>query len=425
MGESRRFPDGFWWGTSTSSHQVEGNNTNNDWSEWERQPGRIRDASTCGDAAQWWDGKAEEDLTRSAQMGHTAHRMSLEWSRIEPSSDHFDRAAFDRYRQILGHAKTLGLRTMVTLNHFTLPRWAMAAGSWMDPALARRFETYAVRCGDALGDLVDRWATLNEPNVLAFFAYAGKRWPPGLGKLTAFGTSLTHMLTAHALAYRAMARQGAAPIGAVFNFPVFDPDRPHNRLDRWVVAAQDWAMTGGVLRALQTGRLAPPISLRPMTVEGLAGSLDWVGLNYYGRFVARFDPRATADLFGKHVQQPTVSTPWTDWGQSYPAGLTRHLLRLRELKVPIFVTENGVYDNADTRRPDFIKSHVRAVHDAISGGADVRGFFHWSLVDNFEWAEGWSTHFGLLALDRATQSRSPRGSAGIYSDICRANAVEG
>jgi beta-glucosidase len=159
-------------------------------------------------------------------------------------------------------------------------------------------------------------------------------------------------------------------------------------------------------------------------VEGLRESLDWVGLNYYGRFRVRFDPGKPALLFGAHVQPNTVRTEHVDWGQPAPAGLTALLVRFsRTLGVPAYVTENGVFDPTDAVRQRYLVDHVRAVRDAIDLGADVRGYFHWSLLDNFEWAEGYTTPFGLVAVDRATGARTPRPSARIYERICRDNAV--
>jgi beta-glucosidase len=232
------------------------------------------------------------------------------------------------------------------------------------------------------------------------------------------------MLRAHTAAVRALrSLSGAPPVGIVLNLPVFDPARA-SRADRAVAAAQDWAFNGVLLAALERGLLLPPLAARPRRVEHLARSFDWLGLNYYGRFVVRFDPRRASELFGERVSEHDVKTPWTDWGQVYPEGLARQLVRLARHRVPLYVTENGIFDNDDSERPSFIQTHVRAVHRAIAHGANVRGYFHWSLIDNFEWAEGWSTHFGLIELDRATQARRPRRSADVYAAICRANAVE-
>jgi beta-glucosidase len=210
----------------------------------------------------------------------------------------------------------------------------------------------------------------------------------------------------------------------VINAPRFEPARPGNVRDRLVTATQDWGFTGSVLHALRTGWLLPPLSSLPSHDGRLVGSLDFLGLNYYGRYRVRFDPRMPANMFGRHVQHPSIRSDWTDWGEPCPEGLREQLLRLGELGIPLYVTENGIYDNQDARRADFIVSHVEAIHQAIERGADVRGYFHWSLIDNFEWAEGWSAHFGLLALDHETQLRTPRASAAAYASICRANGLD-
>ena len=413
-------PPGFLWGTATSSHQVEGH-TDNDWTDWESQPGRIHDGTRSGAAAGWWAGQAEEDLARAAALGHNAHRMSLEWSRLEPAPGRYDDAAFDRYGAILSAARRLGLRVMVTLNHFTLPRWASRGGAWLDPQLPERFAALAARAGDALEGQVGLWATLNAPAVLATMGYMRTSWPPGLGDPIAGFRALAAQLEAHALAYAQLKRVQDAPVGLALSVPLFEYARRDSG-DVAAARAQDWACNGAKFRAIQTGWLLPPLG-RPRRVPGLRGSFDFIGLNYYGRFAVRFDAAAPKQLFGRHVQRPTVATEHNDWGQICPRGLTEQLRRLGRLGAPLYVTENGLYDPSDEARPDFLVRHVAAVEDAVRKGADVRGYFVWSLVDNFEWAEGWAAPFGLLALDRATGERRARGSAEAYAAIIRAGGV--
>lgn len=421
-----RFPEGFLWGAATSSHQVEGHNEGNDWWEWEQRPGLIRDGTCSGAACEWWTGRAERDLALAAELGHNAHRLSLEWSRLEPEPSRYSVAAFDRYRAIFEAAARAGLVLMVTLNHFTLPRWASAHRGWCEPSLAERFADFAEQCAKRLGDLADLWATLNEPNVLAFMAYAGHRWPPGLGDPRAGFSALGHMLRAHRLARSAFrAERTDARVGLVLNVPRFEAARMQAVRDRAAARAQDWAMSGVVIAALHTGWLWPPLSFVPRLDGELRGAIDFMGLNYYGRYRVRFDPRLGGRLFGRHVQNNTVRTEWTDWGEPSPEGLRAQLVRLGALGVPIYVTENGVQDRDDVVRRSYLVSHIGAVHAAIADGVDVRGYFHWSLMDNFEWAEGWASRFGLVALDRASQSRQPRDSALLYREICRANSLEG
>lgn len=412
------FPHGFLWGTATASHQVEGGNSNNDWWEWEHEPGKIRDGSDSGDAAGWWRGNAESDLALAAEMGQNAHRLSIEWSRVEPSPGSYDDAALERYAAILEFARGLGLATMVTLHHFTLPRWVAERGGWLEAETVTRFSRFAEKVAERLAFHTDLWATINEPNVLAIMAYGGRRWPPGTGALSAGFRALANLLSAHAGAYAALRRlTPEIPTGLVLNLPLFEPARAAHPLDRAAAWLQDWSFSGCVLAALRDGRLRPPLAWSGRQLPGVGGSFDWLGLNYYGRLAVRFDPRSRE--LGRHVQSPTIRSDWIDWGQPCPRGLTAQILRLATHGRPVYVTENGVFDNDDSVRPRFLTEHVAAVADAIAAGADVRGYFHWTLVDNFEWTEGWSTRFGLIELNRETGERRLRQSARVYADICK------
>src|SRR5262249_7620606 len=154
----------------------------------------------------------------------------------------------------------------------------------------------------------------------------------------------------------------------------------------------------------------PPLAAYPTRVKGLQRALDWLGVNYYGRYAMTFDAQRSRELFGRNVAANSIRTEWNDWGEPSAAGLTAQLVRLARFRVPLYVTENGVMDPDDRLRPEFLRAHVRGVREAIARGSDVRGYFHWSLFDNFEWSEGWSAPFGLHALDRATQARSLRAS---------------
>lgn len=418
------FPEGFLWGTATASHQVEGATVNSDWWRWEQAPGRIHNDARSGAACDWWNGRAEEDLALAAALGQNAHRLSLEWSRLEPADGYFDTTAFARYRRLFETMHDHGLVPMVTLHHFTLPRWAADMGGWTNRALVGRFRRFGEECARRLGDLVPLWCTVNEPSVLVYMAYAGTAWPPGRGNIVQGFQAARHLLQAHAAVYHTVrAVQPGTSVGIVLNMPVFDPARDDNVLDYAVARLQDWVMIEVFVRSVVDGELYPPLVLTPKPAPTLRDSFDFVGVNYYGRYMVRFDPTAVETLFGRHVQRPTVHTDSNDWGQIYPDGLTRQLLRLRRLGVPLYVTENGIFDNEDTLRPQYLLDHLAAVQRAIQAGADVRGYFHWSLVDNFEWAEGWSTHFGLIGVDPRTQQRRIKRSALRYAEMCRNNAI--
>jgi beta-glucosidase len=287
------------------------------------------------------------------------------------------------------------------------------------------FEAFAERAARAFGDLVDLWATQNEPNVLVYMGYAGERWPPGLASLTAGQRAFAHLLEAHARGYAALRRvEPRSRVGLVLSLPLFDPARARTE-DRVVAEAQDWVFSGAILRALKTGHLLPPLSVPGQLIAGLANSIDWLGVNYYGRYRVKFALSAARELFGARVTEGNIRTEWTDWGQPFAAGLTRQLLRLTPFGVPLYVTENGVMDASDALRPELLREHLLATHAAMTRGADVRGYFHWSLLDNFEWAEGWSAHFGLHALDRTTQARTLRPSGELYAEICRTRSLSG
>jgi len=419
-----RFGERFLWGTATSAHQVEGDNHANDWWEWEQRSGKIRDGSTSGKAAEWWHGRAEDDLARARALGQNAHRLSLEWSRLEPEPGRWDDAAFARYRELFRAARALGMKLLVTLNHFTLPTWLARRGGWLAREAATEFGELARRAATELGAEADLWCTQNEPNVLALMAYADERWPPGLGNLGAAFRSLAAMLEAHVRAHHAIhAVRPNAEVGLVLNLPILDPAR-RSIADRSVARLQDWAFSGALLFALETGVVLPPLAAYPTRVKGLTRALDWLGVNYYGRYAVTFDASKGRELFGRNVGVNSVRTEWNDWGEPHADGLAAQLLRLRRFGVPLYVTENGVMDADDRLRPEFLRAHVRAVSDAIARGSDVRGYFHWSLLDNFEWSEGWSAPFGLHALDRATQARTLRPSGELYARICRGNGDE-
>jgi beta-glucosidase len=401
----RRFPAAFLLGCATSSHQVEGGNDANDWWAWEAEPGRIVGEERSGDACAWWSGYAEADLTRAAELGQNAHRLSLEWSRLEPEPGRYDAAAFDRYALLLAHLRRLDMHAMVTLHHFALPRWVGGAG-WTDPELPSRFARLAGECARRLGALVDSWATINEPLVLAFMSYLGRAWPPGHGSVASFVRVVRHLREAHDAAFASIHRERAdAQVGIALNLPVFDAARPHDPRDRAVTRVQRFLFNELFLRAI-------------------ARQCDFIGINYYGRYAVRFDVRAPGQVFGRHVQRPSVRTRRTDWGQIHPSGLTEQLVWLSRFGRPLYVTENGVFDNEDHVRQVFLRDHLSAVLEALRRGVDVRGYFHWSLVDNFEWAEGYGARFGLVAVDRHTQSRTPKASAEVYALICRTRRVE-
>ncbi len=417
-----RFSKDFLWGAATSSHQVEGNNSNNDWWEWEKEPGHILDGRHSELACDWWN-RAEEDFDLAREMGQNAHRLSLEWSRVEPREGEWDDDAIARYRQMLAGLRERGLEPMVTLHHFTNPLWLAEKGGWETEAVVPLFERYVAKVAEELGDLVELWSVLNEPNVYAILSYAGDRWPPGKQNLLLSFKVLSNMLLAHGRAYRVIHRlRPRAQVGIAHAVRVFDPARPNSRLDRWAASIPDRIFNRLTLIALTEGVLAFPLALN-RKVSDLIDSIDFLGINYYTRDMVAFDAGRPDELFGRRFYAEAAEISDGDYGEVYPEGLYRLLKRFSAYGKPIYITENGLPDEDDDQRPRFLLTHLAAMHRAIEDGVPVKGYFHWSLVDNFEWAEGWSLRFGLIALDVETQERTVRHSGQLYKEICQAGAI--
>jgi len=231
------------------------------------------------------------------------------------------------------------------------------------------------------------------------------------------------MLLAQGRAYQAIHRlQPRAQVGIAHAVRVFDAAEPKSRLDRWAAWIPDYIFNRLILTALTEGVLAFPLALN-RKVPDLVNSADFLGINYYSRDMVAFDVSRPHELFGRRFYTEGVEMSDGDYGEVYPEGLYRLLKRVAAYGKPIYVTENGLPDEDDDQRPRFILTHLVAMHRAIEEGVPVKGYFHWSLVDNFEWAEGWSLRFGLIALDVETQERTMRRSGQLYKEICQAGAI--
>lgn len=424
----RSFPHGFLWGTATSAHQVEGQNTNNQWWDWEQQPGRIWNGDASGDACGWWR-EVEPDLDRAVALGQNAHRMSIEWSRIEPDDGVFDDRAIVRYRAILEAMRRRGLRPMVTLHHFTNPRWLEAQGGWLNPRTITRFARFTDYAVRALGDLCQLWCTINEALIFAGMGYGARRWPPGQANPFNGRRVVANMLRGHAAAAAVIhSLDPAHQVGIVHNFHLFEPATPMPQ-DLAAAALYDYLNNQVILRALRTGRIPPPFGDALREVPHLRESSDFFGLNYYSRSRVAMVSRTPAWVFGHRftpadVEQSDIGADDKTYGEVYPHGIYRALRRIhRRLDLPIYITETGLPDHDDDQRPRYILNHLAEVHRAIQHGVDVRGFFVWSLLDNFEWAEGWGLRFGLYSFDERTGERRLRPSGALYGIFARANAI--
>ena len=418
-----QFPEGFLWGTAAAAHQVEGGDEASDWLAWEQSPGHIRDGSTSAVACDHWH-RYEADFDLAAALGTNAHRLSVEWARVEPREGQWDGAAIAHYRAVLQALRARGITPMVTLHHFVNPAWLSEQGGWSNPGVVQLFGRYAAHVAAELGDLCRMWCTVNEPAGLAYQAYAQGYWPPQHRSLGEALKVLRHLLLGHAAAYRAIhAAQPGAMVGIPHYMRVFDPANPRSGLDCAVAAFRHKIFNQLVLEALTGGRMALPFGLGG-GLDAVRGTFDYLGVDYYFRDRLAFDPARPGEAFGRAVppDNPEPDTPF--WcGEVYAEGLYRICMDLAKYGKPILITENGFMESGDARRPGNLVRHLEALWRAIRDGAPVGGYFHWSLMDNWEWAEGFTARFGLIGVDFATQQRTVKASGEVYRRICRANAL--
>ncbi len=415
------FPPTFRWGVATSAHQVEGNNANNQWWLWEQQPGRIKQGHTSGLAGDAWQ-HPEVDFDLAASLGLNALRLSVEWSRIEVAPGHIDTAALDRYREMLKGLRERGIEPLVTLHHFSDPLWLTEQGGWLNPNVTHYFTRYVEQVVRALGEYTNLWCTINEPNVYAYMGYMEGIFPPGKRDARLAFAVMRAMLRAHAGAYQRIHRlQPHAQVGLAHNLRFFDPLRPRNLLDRLVALVRDVGFNQTVLKAVWNGWWLPPMGLGPALT--LRHSLDWIGLNYYTRDLVSFDRKAKANFFARTTHDPQAEILDGGYGELYPYGMFRALKRLARMAIPIYVTENGIPDADDDQRPRALLLHLWQLWRALQDNVPVQGYYHWTLTDNFEWAEGWTLRFGLIELDPQTRRRTRRPSADLYTAIVRGNAI--
>jgi beta-glucosidase len=424
------FPRDFLFGTATSATQVEGHCENADWYHFALSPGRIKQGDTPAIACDQWN-RWREDVALQARLGMQAHRLSIEWARVEPRPGDFDVGALDHYRAVLGALRDAGIEPMVTLHHFSLPLWMRDAGGLLAGELPERLGRYAARVVGALGDLCTLWVTINEPAVLVAHAYLLGVWPPAVQSPIAAIRAHHRLLEAHVAMYRAAHAadpSGRARVGVAHHLRVVQPERPGECRDRAVTALMRRAFNDAFARALIEGRLYGPLdalarSSRGFSVADARGTQDFLGINYYSRDLVRFSLEHAGELFVERRIPPGAEVSELGW-EIFPEGLGMVLRDWHGRSgLPVYVTENGIADGADDKRGRFLVDHLAQVEAAIAGGVDVRGYFHWSLLDNFEWAEGYAPRFGLVEVDYATQERRIRPSGELYARIARERAL--
>jgi beta-glucosidase len=445
MTNSHRFPESFLWGASTSAYQIEGSPLADGagpsiWQRFAHSPGRTTNGDT-GDVACDHYNRYRDDVALMRQLGLRAYRFSISWSRIFPAgTGAVNERGLDFYERLVDELLAAGIRPNATLFHWDLPAALDDRGGWLNRDVADWFGDYAATVYARLGDRVPMWATLNEPWVVTDGGYLHGALAPGHRNLFEAPIASHNLLRAHGRgvqAFRAEARTGQ--IGLVVNLEPKDA-ATSSPADEAAAQRGDAYMNRQYLDPVFFGSY--PEEMRdifgvawpefPAEDFALIGQpIDFLGINYYTRGVVRDDPTALPVRIA-YVRQPEHAYTETGW-EFHPASLTRTLLWVTERygRLPLYVTENGAafYDAPhaidgrvdDPLRVWYFREHIRAVRDAIDGGADVRGYFAWSLLDNYEWSLGFSKRFGIVHVNYQTLERTPKASAHYYSSVIASN----
>ena len=407
------------WGVAVSHYQVEGGDSC-DWTAWEGA-GRTK-GGPCGRAAGSWE-RYEEDADLAADAGANAFRFSVSWSRVEPSRGTYDAEALARYGRLVDRLLERGIEPVVTLHHYTHPAWFHAETPWTSPSSVEAFARFARRVAEALAPRVRIWVTLNEPLVLLLGGFLDGQIPPGLADGRAAGLALGNLYAAHAAAASVLrdVDPGAA-VGLAHNMMDFVPSRPGWILDRLLAAHARRLYNRSFLEAFRTGTWnlwIPPFTRLHGRLPSLKGSLDFVGVNYYSRL--HVECPAPTRVLSRFAYRDPRGRGMTDNGwEISPESFGPLLAEAGALGLPVLVTENGLADGDDARRSAFLRDHVAALLEAERAGVRIAGYLHWSLVDNFEWLDGYGPKFGLYALDRETLERRPRPSVAVFREIGKA-----
>lgn len=384
-----KFPRSFLWGTVTSGHQVEGNNVYSDWWKWEKENPEIEESGIACDHYH----KYRQDLKLAKKVLHNnAYRFSIEWARIEPRKGKFDKKEIEHYRRVLKELKRLKMKSMVTLHHFVNPLWFSEAGGWKEGDNIKYFVRYAKLIRDKLGNFVDYWAPINEPNVYASHAYLYGKWPPQEKNILSTIKVYMNMAKAHRAVFKEIHKK-----------------YPNSEV--LPVVAMNSFVTENIIKKTISGFL--DLIANQSFLILLKGDYDFIGINYYGPFETKIIK------FSKGLDI-VESMNW----KIYPRGMYEVVMRVwRKYGKPVMITENGNADADDKRRQEYIHNHLYWLKKAIDKGADVKGYFYWSLMDNFEWHLGKSIKFGLLEIDYKTLKRKPRTSARLYGRIAKNNSL--
>ena len=400
-------------GAATAATQIEGGEENNNWARFARE-GKVYDKTSPIRACDHYN-RFREDIDLMAEMGIEIYRFGIEWSRIEPAEGAFDPDALAHYREEIEYMTAKGIRPMLTLHHFTNPLWFEDMGGFMGKRSVDIFMRFAERVIDALGDLVEDYITINEPNVYATNSLFWGNWPPEKKSLSALVKCFSNMTACHIKAYEMIHRKrremgkDTTRVSFANHLRVFEPKDKDNPWHRFCARASEWLFQGAITKAMMTGKCTFPVMKREGVTPGRY--YDFIGINYYSR--------STVTGFADGVRE---GSDVNDLGwEIYHEGLIELAKRLDgEYHAPVYVTENGTCDNNDSFRPLFVYDQLKLISETEN---PIERYYHWSFMDNFEWREGESARFGLVRVDYETQTRTVNNSGKLYADIIKNRGV--
>ena len=402
-----KFPQDFLWGAATSAYQVEGGNVNSDWWQWEKDRGK----ENSGRASRHYE-FYEQDFDLAQGLNHNAHRLSIEWGRIEPSEGKFSQEEMKHYIDVILSLRSRNIEPMVTLHHFTNPIWLSKSGGWETKEAVAKFLRYCDFVTRALAKHVHYWATINEPTIYVSHAYIFGAWPPQAKSLLKAKKVEDHLVLAHIKAYRLMHKiykelyLPKPSISIVQYMQAFVPCVPSLK-NRFAACLRNKWYNLGFLDTIMRHK-----------------TMDFIGVNYYSRQLVELErwgiDNLTKDVC-KNNHHPTKKNS-LGW-DIYPEGLYQVLLKLKRYNLPVIITENGICTQDDNLRWEYIYEHLKNIHLAMEKGVHVTGYLYWSLMDNFEWDKGFGPRFGLIDIDYNTYKRTIRESARKFSQVCKTGLI--
>lgn len=403
-----QFPRDFLFGAATSAYQVEGNNSNCDWWQWEKESGKVLSGQACRHYELY-----NQDFDLAKSLNHNSHRISIEWSRVEPEEGRFQTEEIDHYKRVILSLRARNLEPIVTLHHFTNPIWLAKLGGWENKKAQEYFLRFTKIVIEAMGENVRYWLTINEPLVYVYHAYLLGVWPPQQKSFFKAKRVTDNMSAAHIKAYRLIHdhyRHKSLPVPYVSvaqNLLAFVYCKPTLK-NKVAVALRNKVYNFSFIEKLKNH-----------------GTLDFIGINYYNRGLVDVKKWAFPNLLLDNCLDNCLPLKKNSLGWDiYPEGLYRLLSSLKKYNLPILITENGICTQDDTQRWDYIREHLKNIQLAINSGVKVIGYIYWSLLDNFEWDKGFVPRFGLVEMDYNNFQRMPRESANKFALVCKTGRME-